>query len=114
MERLVLVIVSWRKMNEKQHQHIFDDTIRKFVGATGADTIGEKWAAAHNIPTQIFKPEWRNANGVYDKAAGVKRNSDIVNACTHMIAFPSDEGKGTQDSIRKAKLQCKIVVKVKI
>jgi hypothetical protein len=76
--------------------------------------MGEKWAKDRQIPTVIYKPKWRNAQGVYDNAAGIKRNTDIVNACTHMVAFPSDEGKGTQDSIRKARKAGKIVVEVKI
>ena len=125
MDGVALAIVGWRGMNEKDHQHLFNETLDKFVvtyglpavvvsgGATGADTMGEKWATARGIPTQIFKPKWRNA-GVYDAGAGIKRNTDIVNACTHMIAFPSDKGKGTQDSIRKAKKQDKIVIEIKI
>jgi hypothetical protein len=125
MDGVALAIVGWRGMNEKDHQHLFNETLDKFVvtyglpavivsgGATGADTMGEKWATARGIPTQIFKPQWRK-NGTYDAGAGIKRNTDIVNACTHMIAFPSDKGKGTQDSIRKAKKQDKIVIEIKI
>lgn len=37
------------------------------------------------------------------------RNTDIVNECTHMIAFPSVNGKGTQDSIGKAKENDKVI-----
>lgn len=39
------------------------------------------WAVSKGIPTRIFKPNWRNAEGVYDPGAGIKRNTDIVNAC---------------------------------
>jgi hypothetical protein len=120
--QLCLAIVGWRGMT---NQELFDATMEQFVadyglpdvvvsgGATGADTMGEKWAKDHNIPTQIYKPVWRN-KGVYDKSAGIKRNTDIVNACTHMVAFPSDKGKGTQDSIQKAKKEGKIVIEIKL
>ena len=123
MEGVRLAIVGWRGMSD---QVLFDTTLAHFVnlygfpqlvisgGATGADTMGEKWAKEHNIPTMIYKPKWYN-NGVYDKSAGIKRNTDIVNACTHMVAFPNDEkGKGTQDSIRKAQKAGKVVVEVKV
>ena len=124
--QVVLAIVGWRGMNEKEHKDIFNETVEKFIsqygmptmvvsgGARGADTMGENWAKSHDIPTLILKPQWRNANGIYDKSAGIRRNTDIVDACTHMIAFPSDEGKGTQDSIRKAKQRGKIVIEIKL
>ena len=75
-------------------------------GAQGADTLAERWAKENNIRPDIKRPDW-NAHG---KAAGIIRNTDIVNACTHIIAFPSKSGRGTQDSIRKA-LKLKKVVK---
>jgi hypothetical protein len=45
----------------------------------------------------VFKPNWN-----LGKAAGILRNTDIVNECTHIIGFPSKNGRGTQDSMRKA------------
>lgn len=127
MKGLVLAIVGWRGMNKKQHDDVFNETIRNFIarygfpdavvsgGAHGADTMGAEWAIAHSVPLQVLKPMWRNPKTrVYDKAAGLKRNSDIVNACTHMIAFPSDKGRGTQDSIRKARRLGKIIIEVQI
>ena len=121
-----LAIVGWRKMKGDAHQQLFNDTLERFVveyglpkvvisgGAAGADTMGEKWAKMRKIPTKILKPQWKNAQGVYDKAAGIKRNTDIVAACTHMVAFPSDQGRGTQDSILKARKSGKIVMEIKL
>jgi hypothetical protein len=43
----------------------------------------------------------------YGKSAGFKRNVDIIKAATHVIAFPSIYGKGTQHSINLAKKSCK-------
>ena len=74
-------------------------------GAKGADTLAENWAEEYGIPITIFRPDWK----AYGKAAGPIRNTDIVNECTHMIAFPSVKGKGTQDSIKKAKENGKLV-----
>lgn len=73
-------------------------------GATGADSLAELYAKANNIPTIIFKPDWTK----FGKAAGPIRNTEIVNACTNLIAFPSRSGKGTQDSITKASKMNKI------
>lgn len=109
-----VAIVGWRGMKDRK---LFDEKLEAFVlqygnpemvisgGAKGADTMGEQWAKARGIPTLILKPNWKE----HGKAAGLKRNIDIVNACTHMIAFPCDEGSGTQDSILKARKLGKIV-----
>jgi hypothetical protein len=105
-----LAIVGARTFNDVA---LFESTMKEYVlkhglpsmvvsgGARGADELGERWANAQGIPTIILKPDWKK----HGKAAGLLRNTDIVNACTHMIAFPSKTGKGTQDSIRKAKKQ---------
>ncbi len=104
---VVLAIVGYRKFT---NWTIFKDALKDFIirygipklvisgGATGADAMAEKWAKRHSIPMQIFRPDWKK----YGKAAGIMRNTDIINACTHVVAFPSQKGKGTQDSIRKA------------
>lgn len=114
MAALVLAIVGHRKFTD---QHLLDDTLKEFVvrhgmptlvvsgGAKGADTLGEAWAKKHKIVVNILKPDWKK----HGKKAGVLRNTDIVNACTHVVAFPSKLGKGTQDSIHKAKLQGKVM-----
>ena len=76
-------------------------------GSSGADTLAERFAKEHNLKTIIHLPDW-NKN---KRGAGVIRNTYIVNDSTHIIAFPSKVGKGTQDSIRKAEKK-KIPIKI--
>ena len=129
MSEIVLAIIGWRGM-DRRHAAIFNDTMKEFVihngfpgqfvsgGAKGADQIGEKWADLHKIPKTILKPEWRPivdpATGErrYDPNAAKKRNTDIVGAATHVIAFPSRKGSGTQEAIAKAEEMGKPVVTV--
>jgi hypothetical protein len=68
-------------------------------GAQGADLMAEKWAREHKIPIKIFKPDWNK----WGKSAGPLRNQQIIEYATHVIAFPSKDGRGTQDSIARAK-----------
>lgn len=76
-------------------------------GAVGADSLAERYAKEHNIPTQIFLPDWEK-NG---KSAGFKRNTDIVNESDMIVAFWDGTSKGTLDSIKKAeKLNKKILI----
>ncbi len=67
-------------------------------GATGADTLAERYAAQHNIPTEIYLPEYSK----YGQQAPLERNTTIVEQCTHLLAFPTPESRGTWDTVRKA------------
>lgn len=103
-----LGIVGYRGYTnyEEFSQHI-DEYIKEigkpdFIisgGARGADTMAEKYALEHQIPTKIFKPDWDK----HGKAAGIMRNTDIIQNSTHVIAFLSPKSIGTVDSINKAK-----------
>jgi hypothetical protein len=79
--------------------NIFDIECIVSGGAKGADTLAEMFADEYQIKKIIFLPDWK----LYGKFAGIRRNTDIVNASTHIIAFPSRNGRGTQDTISKAR-----------
>lgn len=69
-------------------------------GAKGADTMAQNYAIENEIELIVFKPDYSKYAG---KIAPLMRNTQIVNECTHVLAFPSESGSGTQDTIRKAK-----------
>lgn len=66
--------------------------------AKGADTLGEQYAKENNIPTKIFYPDWEK----HGKAAGMIRNTDIINEAELVVAFWDQKSNGTRDSIQKA------------
>lgn len=93
---------DYEKFSQLIDEYIKEIGIPLFIisgGAKGTDTMAEKYASDHNIPTKIFKPEWDK----YGKGAGIMRNTDIVQNSTHVIAFLSPKSIGTVDSINKAK-----------
>lgn len=111
---MILAIVGSRTFNGSIEIHVTDFIVKYGMkpvlivsgGAVGVDALAEKYAKKHNIPFKAFLPDWKGKG----KSAGVQRNLDIVKACTHMIAFPDSEGgKGTRDSIKKAKKLGKIL-----
>ena len=76
-------------------------------GAKGADSLGEEYANANNIPTKIFLPDWDK----YGTSAGMLRNSDIINEAEIVVAFWDGESKGCKDAIAKAnKLNKKVLI----
>ncbi len=102
-----LAIVGGRDFTDrKKFNQIVDEWLEKngwpdsiiSGGATGVDSMAERYAEEKKIPFVKCLPEW-NAHG---KAAGPMRNTQIVNAATHMIAMPTKNSTGTYDSIRKA------------
>ena len=102
-----LAIVGSRNFGD---QDVFDIQIANVIdlwgyhdevvsgGSRGADSLGENWARIRNIPVMIYKPEWDK----YGKSAGPIRNKYIIERSTHVLAFPSHAGKGTQHSITLA------------
>lgn len=64
-------------------------------GATGADSLAEKYAITHSIPIKVFKPNWEK----YGKRAGFLRNSFIIKTANLALAFWNGKSKGTKYSI---------------
>jgi hypothetical protein len=75
-------------------------------GAYGADTLAKKFATERKIEFLELKPEWAK----HGKKAGILRNKDIVDAATHVIAFPKGVSSGTRHAIAYAKEKNKPVV----
>ena len=75
-------------------------------GAGGVDSLAELWAKDMNIPTQIFKADWNKLG----KAAGMLRNTTIINTADKVVAFWDGTSRGTQDSIKKAKVSKKLLI----
>ena len=76
-------------------------------GASGADTLAEKWAFDNNIPIEVIKPDWKT----FGRAAGVVRNKQIIESCDYCYAFWDKKSKGTLFSINYCK---KILKPIKI
>ena len=67
----------------------------------GADLLGKRWADERNIPVEKFPAEWR-VDGVYDNAAGHKRNAVMAKNAEALIAIWDGESSGTQGMIKLA------------
>ena len=79
-------------------------------GADGTDTLAENFADEYKISKKIFLPDYSVHTSLkMRKKAPLLRNTQIINYSTHVIAFPSHSGTGTQDSISKAKEKNKIM-----
>lgn len=75
-------------------------------GAYGADTLAKKFATERKIDFLELKPDWK----LHGKKAGILRNKDIVDAATHVIAFPMGVSSGTRHAIAYAKEKNKPII----
>jgi len=72
--------------------------------ASGADTLGERFAKAYHYPLKIFPAELDK----YGKAAGPIRNEQMAKYAAEadrgiLVAFPIGESEGTRNMIKLAK-----------
>jgi hypothetical protein len=69
-------------------------------GARGVDSLAERYAREIlGIEPVVFYPK---SYEKYGNDGYLMRNTEIVEACTHVLALPSRTGSGTQDTMRKA------------
>ena len=67
--------------------------------AEGADKLGERYAAEHNLPIERFPAEW----DTYGKYAGPRRNAQMARVADAVLVFWDGESKGTKNMIENAK-----------
>lgn len=93
-ERLIV-----EKIDEWITANCNKDSVIKIVsgGATGVDTVARNYAIQRGLELKEFHANWS-----LGRKAGSLRNTQIVAAITHLIAFPIRESVGTMDTIRKA------------
>lgn len=78
--------------------------------ANGADTVGRLWGEKNKhdgVSVKHFKPDWS-----IGKSAGFKRNTEMGEYGTHLIAFWDENSRGTKNMIDSAKrlgLEVKVI-----
>jgi hypothetical protein len=75
------------------------DTVIVSGGAKGVDKCAEKVASSIGLQTEIYPADWHK----FGKAAGMKRNQQIVEASDLIVAFWDGESRGTKNTIDTAK-----------
>lgn len=66
--------------------------------ADGADEMGFLYSEDRGLPCKKFRADWNR----YGLSAGKRRNQQMANTGTHLIAFWDGESTGTKDMIKRA------------
>lgn len=97
---MIIAVTGGRNFwNRKLVWDTLDKLSSKFVnvklhvgGASGVDTLAEKWAIARNVPFIRFDADWEK----YGRSAGPMRNAEMIRGASMLLAFPG--GKGTENA----------------
>lgn len=76
-------------------------------GASGADSLGERYAKEKGYSLVTFQADWNK----YGKSAGPIRNRQMANYADHLVAFWDGKSRGTLNMINTAK---ELALKIKI
>ena len=66
--------------------------------AKGIDLLGYDWAIEYNVPVKEFPANWK-PNGVLDKSAGFKRNTEMAVYADSLLALWDGKSNGTRHMI---------------
>ena len=98
----VIVIVGSRDFDDYEllKSEMNKIEIKKIItgGTKGADLLAERYAHEHNIPVEVYKPDWK-----VGRHAAVLRSKVIVDNAEAVIAFWNGESYGTLSTINHAK-----------
>jgi hypothetical protein len=96
------ILERWR------HGHKIGEILVLVSGdATGADRLAAQYAAENGLELEAFPAQWHR----YGKAAGPRRNRQIVKACDRIVAFWDGSSRGTASTIEiAAKLHKPVVI----
>ena len=67
--------------------------------APGADSLGEKFAADHNLKCELYPADWER----HGRAAGPIRNEEMAVVSDALIAFWDGKSRGTKSMIEIAR-----------
>ena len=76
-----------------------DSVIILSGGCKGADALGERFSFENDLQVEKHIAHW----DLYGRAAGPKRNKEMVDDCDRIICFWDGTSKGTQSTINYAK-----------
>jgi ABC-type Fe3+-hydroxamate transport system substrate-binding protein len=68
-------------------------------GARGADQMAGNWALVNSVPTEVYYPAWDE----YGRAAGIIRNTEMLEQGKPDLVFAFPGGRGTAHMVKIAK-----------
>ncbi len=110
---MILAVVGSRTITSKMYVWSILDVIHTLTpiskivsgGAKGIDSLAAEWAKRNQIPVEEILADWDK----YGKAAGYKRNPDIIKAATKVLVIWDGVSNGTKNSLEIAQKENKLL-----
>ena len=95
-----LLIVGSRSLTDFDLAPHIPDGVDEIIsgGASGIDTLAERYADSHRISKHIIRPKYH----LYKKAAPVKRNREMVDIADEVLVIWDGSSKGALSTIKYA------------
>lgn len=87
---------AWAKLDMLDHLRGIACIIHG--GASGADYIAARWAATRKVGCEEYRADWDR----YGKAAGPKRNQQMIDLGFPDLVVAFKGGRGTADMVKRA------------
>ncbi len=68
--------------------------------AEGFDRLGRRWARRNGVPGIGMPADWR-PGGVFDRAAGIKRNAEMAKIADAAIIVSINHSRGSEDMYQR-------------
>lgn len=103
---MIVAVIGSREFRDRQGMFdALDEDLCRFGitevvsgGAGGADTYAAEWADSRGIPITVLAADWQQ----HGQAAGVMRNTLIIERAELVICFWDGRSTGSRDSVFKA------------
>lgn len=120
METIKLAIIGSRTFNDYEFLKATVDRIIKEKnlnvgliisgGAKGVDNLAHRYSDEKQLEIKRYNAEW----GKYGRAAGLKRDFEIIDDCNMCIAFWDGKSRGSKHSIDLCSKQNKKCIIIQI
>lgn len=92
-------IHSYKLLKQVIEKSSFDIQYVLHGGASGVDSLGERWVVEHNIPRQLFIPKWEDLL----RGSRIERTAEMVTLADQAIILLDYESYDMKDAV----LECK-------
>ena len=98
---MIVAVIGSRSITEVDFGKILPENTTELIsgGANGVDSLAASYAAEHNIPIRVIRPDYKR---YFYRRAPLERNQLIVDTADFVVAVWDGSSTGTKDALTRA------------